>query len=217
MTTAAAKNVLFEILDLWSRGQGITSVLTDLDAVGRRGDSVEIPFMTAVTVNTSEAVGPAASSISADVLTVDTPRFINQGMTNAQQRLLLDGGPGGAGNGFTRQLSRRTAGDMVNAIDMFYIKELLKTAALSTANHVNLDLGVTTATDDLIATPIAAHARTGRHHAEQPDDMDCVAPRPSWCSSRCELSRTQFAGHHRQWRLRYPPYRHPGRLSVHGA
>lgn len=123
---------------------GVAGLFTDLGVVERGGDSVEVPYFNAFTVATSEAATPGSTAPQVNTLTVNQPRFVNQAVTDAQQRLLM----GGDGT-FAGQVGRRAMGDLMNAIDAYLIEELIKTAALDPANHSNLDLQATIGDDDV--------------------------------------------------------------------
>jgi len=143
MADNAAKAVESALLDTWSRGPSAAGLLTDLGAVMRGGDSVDVPYKTALTVNTSETASPAATSLSVDALTVNRPKFLNQGITVSQYDLLMNG------NGsFAAQLTRGAVGDLVNAVDRDIVEYLISLAYDTSATyHVNVAGDAVTDTD----------------------------------------------------------------------
>lgn len=145
MADNASKAVMTALLDTWSRGPSVLGLLdsisggqSNLGPVVRGGDSVDVPNRSASTVNTSETAAVSASSLGTpDILTVNRPKFINEGITQAQYAQLLNGG----GN-YARQLTRGMAADMLNALDSDMVQYLIQSLAVDASwagnYHVNL-------------------------------------------------------------------------------
>ena len=131
MADAARKAVQSALLDTWSRGPSLLPLLTNLGPVVRGGDSVDVPYIGDLTVNTSESGSVAASSLSVYTLTVNRPKFINQGITMAQMAQLLNGN-----DQFTAQLTRASAAQLANAIERDLVEHMITQAPV--AQHVNL-------------------------------------------------------------------------------
>jgi len=131
----AKKAVLDALLDTWSRGPSLLPLLTNLGPVVRGGDSVDIPSIGSLTVNTSESGSVSSTSLSVDTLTVNRPKFINQGITMQQMNQLLNGG-----GTFTSQLTRAAGGQLMNAIERDIIEHMIVSAGagLTAKYHVNV-------------------------------------------------------------------------------
>lgn len=131
MADAARKAVQSALLDTWSRGPSLLPLLTNLGPVVRGGDSVDVPYIGSLTVATSEAQSVSATSLSVHTLTVNRPKFINQGLTMAQMAQLLNGN-----DAFAQQLTRASSGQLANAIERDIIEHMITSSAVS--YHVNL-------------------------------------------------------------------------------
>jgi hypothetical protein len=131
----ARKSVLDALLDTWSRGPSLLPLLTNLGPVVRGGDSVDVPSIGSLTVNTSESGAVASTSLSVDTLTVNRPKFINQGVTMQQMAQLLNGN-----NAFTAQLTRAAGGQLINAIERDIVEHLIAStgAGLTARYHANV-------------------------------------------------------------------------------
>ena len=112
MADAARKAVQSALLDTWSRGPSLLPLLTNLGPVVRGGDSVDVPYIGSLTVATSESQAVSSTSVSVHTLTVNRPKFINQGLTMAQMAQLLNGN-----DAFAQQITRASSGQLANAIE----------------------------------------------------------------------------------------------------
>lgn len=145
----ARKAVVSAILDTWTRGPSIFPLITDLGVVTRGGDSVDVPSNGASTVNTTETANPSAVTNTADKMTVDRKKFINDEVTQTQMAQLMNG----EGN-YQTQLARSAGGSLINDMDRDVVSYLItEVAAASVNNHGNLDGGSLTDVDvnDLVA------------------------------------------------------------------
>lgn len=131
MADAARKAVQSALLDTWSRGPSLLPLLTNLGPVVRGGDSVDVPYIGSLTVATSESQAVSSTSVSVHTLTVNRPKFINQGLTMAQMAQLLNGN-----DAFAQQITRASSGQLANAIERDIIEHMITSSGV--AYHVNL-------------------------------------------------------------------------------
>ena len=131
MADAARKAVQSALLDTWSRGPSLLPLLTNLGPVVRGGDSVDVPYIGSLTVATSESQAVSSTSVSVHTLTVNRPKFINQGLTMAQMAQLLNGN-----DAFAQQITRASSGQLANAIERDIIEHMITSSGVS--YHVNL-------------------------------------------------------------------------------
>jgi hypothetical protein len=131
MADAARKAVQSALLDTWSRGPSLLPLLTNLGPVVRGGDSVDVPYIGSLTVATSESQAVSATSLSVYTMTVNRPKFINQGLTMAQMAQLLNGN-----DAFAQQITRASSGQLANAIERDIVEHII--ASTGVAYHVNL-------------------------------------------------------------------------------
>ena len=131
MADNARKAVVSALLDTWSRGPSLLPLLTDLGVVARGGDSVDVPYIGALTVNTSESGSVASTSLSTYTLTVNRPKFINQAVTMQAMAQLLNGN-----DTFTQQLVRASSGQLLAAIERDIVEYMITNSAVG--YHVNL-------------------------------------------------------------------------------
>lgn len=131
MADAARKAVQSALLDTWSRGPSLLPLLTNLGPVVRGGDSVDVPYIGSLTVATSESQAVSSTSVSVHTLTVNRPKFINQGLTMAQMAQLLNGN-----DAFAQQITRASSGQLANAIERDIIEHMIASSGVS--YHVNL-------------------------------------------------------------------------------
>lgn len=146
MALNASKAVEKALYDTWSRGVSLLGLVTDKGPLARGGDSYDLPFRTAFTVNTSEAAAAASTTLGGAAVTVNRPKFINQAMTMAQQAQLL-----GGDENFAKEVAKAAGGDMVNALERdlieYLIAEIAGGGGISAALHGNLDAGAVAASD----------------------------------------------------------------------
>ena len=134
MADAARKAVDSALLDTWSWGDSIIPLITDKGPVTKGGDSVDMGYRNSSTVHTSESAAVAATNVLVDTLTVNRPKFINDGITQAQHAQLLNGD----GN-YARELARSAGADLMFAIERDIIEYLIReVAGASVAAHRNL-------------------------------------------------------------------------------
>jgi len=131
MADAARKAVQSALLDTWSRGPSLLPLLTNLGPVVRGGDSVDVPYIGSLTVATSESQAVSATSLSVYTMTVNRPKFINQGLTMAQMAQLLNGN-----DAFAQQITRASSGQLANAIERDIVEHIITNTGVS--YHVNL-------------------------------------------------------------------------------
>jgi hypothetical protein len=131
MADAARKAVQSALLDTWSRGPSLLPLLTNLGPVVRGGDSVDVPYIGSLTVATSESQAVSATSLSVYTMTVNRPKFINQGLTMAQMAQLLNGN-----DAFAQQITRASSGQLANAIERDIVEHIITSTGV--AYHVNL-------------------------------------------------------------------------------
>jgi len=131
MADAARKAVQSALLDTWSRGPSLLPLLTNLGPVVRGGDSVDVPYIGSLTVATSESQAVSATSLSVYTMTVNRPKFINQGLTMAQMAQLLNGN-----DAFAQQITRASSGQLANAIERDIVEHIITSSGV--AYHVNL-------------------------------------------------------------------------------
>jgi hypothetical protein len=131
MADAARKAVQSALLDTWSRGPSLLPLLTNLGPVVRGGDSVDVPYIGSLTVATSESQAVSATSLSVYTMTVNRPKFINQGLTMAQMAQLLNGN-----DAFAQQITRASSGQLANAIERDIVEHIITNTGV--AYHVNL-------------------------------------------------------------------------------
>jgi hypothetical protein len=131
MADAARKAVQSALLDTWSRGPSLLPLLTNLGPVVRGGDSVDVPYIGSLTVATSESQAVSATSLSVYTMTVNRPKFINQGLTMAQMSQLLNGN-----DAFAQQITRASSGQLANAIERDIVEHIITNTGVS--YHVNL-------------------------------------------------------------------------------
>lgn len=143
MADNARKAVLDVLLDTWSRGPNILPLLTNLGPVVRGGDSVDVPSIGALTVNTSESGSVASTSLSVDTLTVNRPKFINQGITMQQMNQLLNGG-----NAFTQQVTRAAGAQLMNAIERDLVEHMIASTGAGLTNRYHANVAGDAITDD---------------------------------------------------------------------
>jgi len=143
MADAARKAVESALMDTWSRGDSLLQLITDKGPVVRGGDSVDMPYKTGFTVNTSETANALDTTIAVDTLTVNRPKFINQRITKAQYAQLLNGD----GN-FASEMARGGGADLMNAIERDTIEYLLaEIVGADILNIANIDGGAVTDDD----------------------------------------------------------------------
>lgn len=141
MATNASKLVLTRFLDTWSRGPRLLPYLTDLGPVKKKGDSCDIPTRANSTVNTGESASPATVSESADTLTVNRTKFVNDAITHANATLLLDGG-------YVPAVQEPALMSLINATERDMIEHLIQAdAGAAATNHINLAADALDATD----------------------------------------------------------------------
>lgn len=135
MADAAAKLVQSQLLDTWTRGPSIFAMLNLLGFVGKGGDSLDLPEDGDPTVNTSETASVEASAITVETLTVNRPKFINRGITQAQLAQLLNGN-----KQYANQLARSHGGALRNAIDRDLTLHAIAQAGsgFDASNHFNV-------------------------------------------------------------------------------
>ena len=131
MADAARKAVQSALLDTWSRGPSLLPLLTNLGPVVRGGDSVDVPYIGSLTVASSESQAVSATSLSVYTMTVNRPKFINQGLTMAQMAQLLNGN-----DAFAQQITRASSGQLANAIERDIVEHIITNTGVS--YHVNL-------------------------------------------------------------------------------
>ncbi len=145
MADNARKAVETAVLDTWTRGSGVAGIIaTDKNTVTRGGDSVDIPELSAMTVNRSHTAAVASSVFTQTLLQVVRELFINQGVTFNQRQQLLNGNDAAA-----REIARRALGDMDNERDKDLIDYCSILIGGDATKHINLDLS-STDYDDLV-------------------------------------------------------------------
>jgi hypothetical protein len=153
MADAARKAVQSALLDTWSRGPSLLPLLTNLGPVVRGGDSVDVPYIGSLTVATSESQAVSATSLSVYTMTVNRPKFINQGLTMAQMAQLLNGN-----DAFAQQITRASSGQLANAIERDIVEHIITNTGVS--YHVNLAADAVT-DDDLNAAEAVMREQDG--------------------------------------------------------
>jgi hypothetical protein len=153
MADAARKAVQSALLDTWSRGPSLLPLLTNLGPVVRGGDSVDVPYVGTLTVATSESQAVSATSLSVYTMTVNRPKFINQGLTMAQMAQLLNGN-----DAFAQQITRASSGQLANAIERDIVEHIITSTGV--AYHVNLAADAVT-DDDLNAAEAVMREQDG--------------------------------------------------------
>ena len=153
MADAARKAVQSALLDTWSRGPSLLPLLTNLGPVVRGGDSVDVPYIGSLTVATSESQAVSATSLSVYTMTVNRPKFINQGLTMAQMSQLLNGN-----DAFAQQITRASSGQLANAIERDIVEHIITSTGV--AYHVNLAADAVT-DDDLNAAEAVMREQDG--------------------------------------------------------
>lgn len=153
MADAARKAVQSALLDTWSRGPSLLPLLTNLGPVVRGGDSVDVPYIGSLTVATSESQAVSATSLSVYTMTVNRPKFINQGLTMAQMAQLLNGN-----DAFAQQITRASSGQLANAIERDIVEHIITSTGVS--YHVNLAADAVT-DDDLNAAEAVMREQDG--------------------------------------------------------
>jgi hypothetical protein len=130
----AAKKVDPELLDTWSRGVSLSSLLTKKDTSG--GNSIDIgEDATGPTIVRSETGNPTTRSLARNQLIVDQPVFLNENISPTQMKQLLNGN-------YAPELVRANVGAFRNKVDDIVVDKML--LGLSATQHSNLALAAAT-------------------------------------------------------------------------